>query len=103
MMSGKLDRTVTLVTATLTKDAFGAEVATPSDLATVAASKDALRASDATKGQLHNTVFDGKFVIRWRGDVTNKMKLRHDGITYDIVDVEEIGRKRGLALLVRAG
>lgn len=101
--AGTLDRTVDLLELTTTSNAYGEEIITPTVLATVQAQKLTLRAADMQRAQLHSVQLDGKFTIRWRDDVTTKMRLRYDGTDYEIVSVEEIGRRRGLTLMVRVG
>jgi len=103
MKAGKLDRTITLLRATGTQDEFGQEVVGTTTLASVAAEKLNLTLKDVQRAQLNTTPIDAKFRIRWRSDVTIKNRVQHEGVTYVIVAIDEVGRRSGLLLTLRAG
>ena len=103
MNIGALDRRIVIQQNTATQDGFGEMIASWSTLATVWAAKkkqtgrEFLADADQTVGE-RKTVW----VIRWRTDVTNLMRVSYDGDFYNINDVNEIGRKAGLELMTTA-
>ena len=44
----------------------------------------------------------GIFMIRWLDGLTTKMRIRWDGLTWDIKHIAEIGRREGLNVTVEA-
>jgi SPP1 family predicted phage head-tail adaptor len=94
----RLDRRVTIQSRALAPDAQGQQIETWSEVATVWASKRDLRGREYTTNAEVSTTFE----IRYRADVTVLNRLVCEGITYDIQQVSEIGRRVGLQLICSA-
>lgn len=98
MRAGKMDRTITIESMTEVLDEFGNPIPTWTDLATVraqivqASTDEFIRAYGASA----ETVI--VFRIRWRSDVTMDCRITYDGNVHDIIELKEIGRKRGLEI-----
>lgn len=45
---------------------------------------------------------EADFIVRWRADVAPRCQITHDGLDYDVVSVDEIGRRKGLRVRARA-
>lgn len=101
MNSGKLDRYITIQSATETKDSFGAPIQTWATLASVWAQIKEVRGKEYFAAQAVNSEVDTIFAIRYRSDVTTKMRISYDSKTYDIQSVVEVGRRDGLELYTR--
>ena len=43
------------------------------------------------------------FIIRYRNDLSEKMRIDHNGMKYDIQSIIEIGRKRFLKIVAHTG
>lgn len=99
MQAGKLDRVVTIQQYTPSRDAAGGEIKSWADVATVRAEKRDLSGRElvqANREDLSETFTT--WIIRYRSDVTPKMRLVDGTTNYDILNLSEIGRKWGLEL-----
>lgn len=98
--TGELDTQITLKYATTAADAAGQMIETWATLATVwarirySATGDGERES-AGKQTVFQTV---EFGIRHRADVDEKTRVVFDGVNYDVLNIERLGR-RGYLLL----
>ena len=96
---GKLDRRITLRSATIAKDSFGEDVRTYSDLANVWAKVDyrgtPKEGEDTEKLTSLNKV---RFTVRYRSDVDATVKISWGGKTYEIEGVSLEGRERYLII-----
>ena len=97
-----MDRRVTIEQDTPTRDTTGAEVESWSTLATVWAEVRERRGREFFDSHQVTAEIDTVFLIRWRSDVTAKMRINWDGKLYDIHFVGEIGRQRGLEIMASA-
>lgn len=92
---GQLDERITIQSLTTAFDAYGSKTETWADLATVWA-KIEYRQNVSDEEYLgarqveRTTVW---FTIRWRGDVTPKMRISYGGNYYDIATISKIGRR----------
>lgn len=103
MRAGQLDRPVQLQHRTLTRNASGEQVATYATYATVWAGKRDLRGREYVAAQQITAELTATWQLRWRGDVLATDRLVDDGsVTFDIINVAEIGRRKGLELMCRA-
>lgn len=98
MKAGKLDRRVTIRRKTTEPDAYGEEIETWADLATVWGGKYEPRAGETVDaGEVRAANTDARVRIRHSSVFTptplDRMAL--DGIEYDITGVREIQRRRG--------
>ena len=95
---GLLDRRVTIQSNTPTTDGAGQEVESWSTVATVWMGVKPQRGGE--RFQAHQVL--GKavttFQARHRTDVTVLNRLQYNGQDWDIHDVREIGRKRGIEI-----
>lgn len=98
MQAGTLDRRIVIQTFTTTQDGAGQPVPTPSTLATVWAAVDSLRGKEPFQGEQFNAQRVSVFKIRWRDDIDETMQIVHDGDTYDIQSIIEVGRREGLEI-----
>ena len=100
MNIGQLDRQVTLqAPATVPQDAYGAPApASFTDVATVAAGVKYNPGGEAVAADQNTATQHVSFTIRYRADVRPTWQLAYEGRTFQITDVAEIGRRRGLTL-----
>jgi len=99
MRAGVLDRRITLQSRTVTQSDSGEEVVTWVDLATVWAQKVENRGAERFVAQQLVGKAVKTFRFRWSDaveDVTVKDQLVHDGRSFDILDVREIGYREGI-------
>lgn len=99
--SREMDRRITIQTNTPTQDASGEQVASWSTLATVWAKIDKSSAAERFINQQVVGEVDMVFQIRYRSDVTDKMRLVYGGQNYNIKGVTEVGRQRGTRIAAR--
>lgn len=102
MMAGKLDRRIVIQGLTVTQDDYGGEVDAWATLATVWAQWLPGAGSERFTAASVYAEAHGRFRIRWRSDVTTKHRVTYDGKEFDILAVDEIGRREGLELKVKA-
>lgn len=101
MKAAALDRRITLRRATMTQDALGQDIETWADLATVWASRRRASARETLAAAEVSAAITDVFEIRWDsawGDLSPTDRLISDGRDYDIVSVDEIGRREGLRI-----
>ena len=95
MEAGKLDRRITIERATTVTDAFGAEIATWSPVATVWAAYQPVSDGERLRAAEVGASLTARFTIRWGHDVTVEDRIVFDGRTFEVVGVKEIGRREG--------
>lgn len=98
MNAGALDRRISIFTTTTAQDGAGQPVPTTVLLASVWASVEQLRGREPFQGDQFNAQQVTVFKIRHRTDVTATMTIVHDGESYDIQSIREIGRREGLEI-----
>jgi SPP1 family predicted phage head-tail adaptor len=100
MNIGRLDRQLTLQKpAVVVQDDYGAPApASFVDVATVAAGIEYKPGQEATQADQLTATQRITFTIRYRADVRPTWQLRYEGKTFQLTDVAEIGRRRGLLL-----
>ncbi len=97
MRAGKLDRTITIQSFTNTVNEYGTPIMTWNDVATLRAqivqssTEEFIRA-----GAVDETVII--FRTRYLSGVTNADRIAYDGSTFNLKEVKEIGRRKGLEL-----
>lgn len=101
MQAANLDRTITIQKKAVTQNDSGDEVETWSTLAVVSAEK--LEGTGGERFTSQQFIAEGAktFRIRWSKRlkvVTTEHRISFDDRIYDIVDVQEIGRREGLRL-----
>lgn len=102
MQAGQLDQRITIQALTDGQDAYGHLTQAWSDLVEVWAQymPGAGNEKYAAAGVYAET--QGRFRMRWRAGITVEHRVRFDGRNYDILAVDEIGRRDGLELKVKA-
>ena len=95
---GKLDRRITLRSASVSTDSFGQAVRTYSDLGNVWAKVDYRTVKECEETSRLTSVNKVRFTIRYRSDVDATTKISWDGNTYEIEGVSLEGRERYLIL-----
>ena len=101
MDAGKLDRRVTILRYSMTRNADNEPIETWSDLATVWASKKDISDGEKVRAAQIGASLSTRFQIRWSSlvaDVNPKDRLRYGGRTYEIVGVKELGRRDGIEI-----
>lgn len=100
MNAGKLDRRVTIQQPTETRDEFGSVTKVWTDLVSVWAHKREMSARERFAAGQELSERSAIWIIRWRTDITAKMRIRDDqGQLWDIQAVTEgFGRRESLAL-----
>lgn len=98
MRAGSLDRTITVQRGGEVQDEYGGVTSGWTDLATVRA--QLLQSStsefmEAGGEQAERTV---AFRIRWIAGLRNADRVQFEGVFFDVLEVKEIGRRRGLEI-----
>lgn len=100
--AGSLDRRLTIHSGSVVRSASGNEKYTWTVLATVWAGQQRLSIADSNRMAGRDDGAEAKFVIRYRTDLTTSCQIECEGRRWVIVSIDELGRREGLALLVRA-
>jgi SPP1 family predicted phage head-tail adaptor len=100
---GKLDRWITIQSKTVSRTALGDPTETWGTLASVWAEVQPLSGREYFDGQASQRVSSKacRFRIRYLAAVSKDTQLRvlhDDGLTYDIKNIAELGRRDGLEL-----
>ena len=96
LATGKLDRRVTIRTPTVSRDSHGGMVRTYTDLATVWAWAFPVAGSKIFEAAQFIDGAQMRFQIRYRTDFDKDAQIVHDGKTYEVLRIDEIGRQEGL-------
>lgn len=97
MRAGKLDRSITVQSFTSTVNDYGTPVETWTDVATVRAQI----IQSSTEEYLTNGASDTTSIIfrtRYFGTIVPKSRILFEGEEYNVREVKEIGRRKGLDL-----
>ena len=99
MNIGKMDRRITIQSATNAVDTFGQRNETWSDRRTTfAAKRDEFASERVEAGQVVEVVRT-TWTIRFDADLTNEERIAFEGDLYYIVGIIELGRKEGQRVL----
>ncbi len=103
MRAGRLDHRITVQRATHTVNDFGTPEMVWTDLAMLRAQVVEGSTEEFFRdfGASEETAI--VFRTRWRGDITTADRILHAGEPFDIVAVNEIGRRAGLEIRCRRG
>lgn len=101
MRAGKLDRRITLRTKSTTKNSFGEDVVTWTDIGTAWAHWMPKGGAERWASQVMLDSADGMFEIRHRTDLDALDQIVFEGKEYRIIgEPAEIGRRDGLLIQV---
>jgi SPP1 family predicted phage head-tail adaptor len=100
--AGDLGRRLTIEQYTEAQDAYGEAIKTWVVLDTVWAQMTPVRGSERYVAQQVSGEAEMRFRIRYRSDVTDKMRLYCEDVYYNITAVLEIGRREGLEIMGKA-
>ena len=103
-MTQQLDRRILIQNRTVVRDALGGEIVTWVDFATLWATvrRTGAREQYLSGSNREQASVNAVFRIRYRSDLDATMRVIHDGSPYDILGVEEVGRKRHLDITAQA-
>lgn len=101
MKSGKLDRRITIQNRIETQNSFGEAVISYGTFATVWAEVLPLSGRELFTAAQTFPEAQLKVRIRYLAGVTEKHRILHDGVSYDILHIAEMGRREGLEILVK--
>ncbi|MGP2493509.1 phage head closure protein [Mesorhizobium sp. PUT5] len=102
MRAGKLDRTITIQSFTSTVDDYGTPVKAWTDVATVRAEVVQASTEEFIRGWGASDETVIIFRIRWLDGLSNADRCCHHGNTFNIKEIKEIGRRKGLELRCEA-
>lgn len=102
MKAGRLDRRIRVQRKAATQNEFGEPVYTWSDYLTVWAQAKPISGAETFAASQFQAKADIQFLIRWSNasqTITTLDRVAFDGRTFDIVSVDEVGRREGLQIL----
>lgn len=103
MNAGRLNRRITIQSKTVTRDAYGGESISWTDVATVWAAVLPIRGREYVAIREAGAELTTRFVIRYRQGVTPAMRVVHGSANYDIEQVIDTDDgHRFLELMARA-
>lgn len=98
MRAGKLDRVITIQRFTSTVDDYGTPVQAWTDVATVRAQLVQASTEEFIRGFGASDETVVIFRVRWLDGITNADRCLYDAGTFNIKEIKEIGRRKGLEL-----
>lgn len=101
MNIGDFDRRITIQTFTVAKNTEGEDIRTWSTLITLWAKKIDTSGNEMFEADQLTAIGKIDWIIRYRTDITERMRISFDSEYYDVLNIEEIeeeGRKRYLLL-----
>jgi SPP1 family predicted phage head-tail adaptor len=104
LLAGNMDRRITFQSFTTSKNEVNEDVKAWADLAsipTVWAQVLPLSQKEMVDASRVMTLNDKVFIVRYRADIDEKMRVVYESDSYDIHSVTEIGRREGLRIVAR--
>lgn len=104
MQAGRLDRRITFQSLTRTRNTYGDEVASWTDIATtptVWANVLELKGKEKFEASQITHHADLRIRIRYRSDITEKLRIVYNSKDYDIYSITEMGRGEGLEIFAK--
>ena len=98
--AGQLDRRITLQTFSETTDSFGQEVKTYSTLTSVWANVKEKVGSEGEDGDMLAATKKVEFIIRYRTDVNEQMRISYNSNTYKITAIQSADARKAFLKLV---
>ena len=105
MQAGKLDRRITFQSFTRTRNTYGDEVTSWANIATVPtvwAELTELKGKETFEAAQITSFADTRFRIRFRSDLTERLRISYKTRHYNIQSITEIGREDGLEILAQS-
>ena len=96
MAIGNLDRRIVIQASTVSRDGYGEGVPAWSTFRTVWAWIRPVNVSEAEKSNKITASETVRFVVRYRSDYNEKMRIVYNSATYDIRGIQEVGRRKYL-------
>lgn len=96
--AGNLDRRITIESETITRDEWGGEVLSWATLASVWAGIDYNTAGETVEAEQQTALSRINFIIRYRTDLTSRMRVYYNFKYFTITGIKEIGRQVGNVL-----
>jgi len=96
MQAGKLDRRLIIKVPTVTRDSYGGQINTLATLATVDGGVLPVAGSRLFEAAQFIDGAQIRFQMRWRDDFDKTAVITFDGRDYQVLRIDEIGRRRGL-------
>jgi SPP1 family predicted phage head-tail adaptor len=102
IQSGQLDRRITIQSKSSSQNAIGESIESWSTFTTLWAKFTPTLGREYFSNDTETTAqATAKFMVRYRTNLTNQMRVVHDSITYEIVSIIEYGKRQGTEILVR--
>lgn len=102
MRAGKLDRRITIEQAAYSQDDFGQEQPVWTTFAERAAQRMDMKGTERFAANQVMATITATFRIRYLPGLKPTMRIVHEGKTYDITGIAELGRRRGLEITATA-
>lgn len=96
MRAGKLDKTIIIERREQTLGPYGEQYATWTPVANMRAQIVNGSTEEFIRGQGATTETSITFRMRWLDGLTTEHRVTYDGAAYDIKELRELGRRRGL-------
>jgi len=87
--AGDLNQRIIIQQATIARDTYGAEIQTWVTYAAVWASKQHKSSREFYSAQKTNAEITELFIIRYRNNITTKMRISYNGRYYDILGADD--------------
>lgn len=98
--AGQLDRRITIQTFSESTDSFGQEAKTYSTLASVWANVKEKVGSEGEDGDMIAATKKVEFIIRYRTDVNEQMRISYNSNTYKIQAIQSADARKAFLKLV---
>lgn len=98
--AGQLDRRITIQTFSETTDAFGQQIKAFSTLASVWANVEEKIGSEGEDGDMIAATKKVQFIIRYRTDVNEEMRISHNNNIYKIQTIQTADARKAFLKLV---
>jgi len=98
--AGQMDRRITIQTFSETTDSFGQEVKSFSTLASVWANVVEKVGSEGEDGEMIAATKKVEFVIRYRTDVNEEMRISYNSNTYKIQAIQSADARKAFLKIV---
>jgi SPP1 family predicted phage head-tail adaptor len=101
MQAGKLDRKIVIQESTQGQTAAGEVTNSISTHATVWANVRQVAGREPFRGEREIAQADTIFKIRYLSTVTPKMQISYNGLIYNIISINELGRREAMEIMTQ--